>query len=379
VSDVLQDENPFFSLGVLMLGLVGGLSAPPAEQPRLFSLQNSWLAELAAQQTQGILLIRLEESWKTGASDRRLGRPPSQQIRPCHFSSKTAWRKAPSLVEISIAGDGNRILVSSTRSNSGSPLREYQSLARALALGPVQRIRRVFARGPDYVSHPIGLLDDPHPIFTIQVLVSTVLLRDSLQPGLQWIGAASVSALFGLAFMHFVARRIRLAQPSPCRRGHRPRSVTARLSPSSTPSPPRGVRRRPIQAQSAGRGSARHRAHSRRFRNRMSAVLERLEEGILLFDPEQRLILFGGASERLLGRPLDGFLVSPTSPRSDDPGSVEQRRGGARASHRLDGRRRLDASASRAGLLPGRAGAHSPARPRRAPPDRISNGTACAP
>jgi signal transduction histidine kinase len=49
------------------------------------------------------------------------------------------------------------------------------------------------------------------------------------------------------------------------------------------------------------------------FRSRVSTVLERLEQGILLFDSEQRLIFSGGASERLLGRPFEGFQVSATS------------------------------------------------------------------
>src|ERR1017187_5239471 len=162
--------------GVVIFGLAGGLSA-------------LLLNEFAAQQTKGLLLIRLEESWKTGASDRR--RWSSALAADARLATflENSVAQAPSLVEISIAGDDNRILVSSTRSNSGSPMREYQSLRALRALDPLNRIRRVFARGPDCeIRIPIGLLDDPHPIFTIQVLVSMVLLRDSLEPGLRWIG-----------------------------------------------------------------------------------------------------------------------------------------------------------------------------------------------
>src|ERR1035441_6262397 len=73
------------------------------------------LAEFAAQQTKGLLLIRLEESWKTGASDRR--RWSSALAADARLATflENSVAQAPSLVEISIAGDDNRILVSSTR------------------------------------------------------------------------------------------------------------------------------------------------------------------------------------------------------------------------------------------------------------------------
>src|SRR5262249_11655854 len=149
------------------------------------NLQNSLrLAELAAQQTKELLLIRLEELWKSGASDRpHLLEAVGSDARLATFLENSV-AQAPSLIEISIAGPDNRILVSSTRSSAGDPLRERQSLRSLLALGPLDRVRRVFERGPDYEFRiPIGLLDDPRPIFTIQVLASTVLIRDALRPG----------------------------------------------------------------------------------------------------------------------------------------------------------------------------------------------------
>jgi hypothetical protein len=219
------------STGVLMLGLVGGLSALLLNNLVVFNVQDSLrLAELAAQQTKGLLLIRLEESWKTGAADRRLWSSAIAADALLATFLENSVAQAPSLVEISIAGDDNRILVSSTRSNSGSPLRGYQSLRALLALDPFNRIQRVFARGPDYeIRIPIGILDDPRSIFTIQVLVSTVLLRDSLHPGLQWIGFAGLTALFvSLLFVSllasFISRNLRRISEGIAliRRGGRP-------------------------------------------------------------------------------------------------------------------------------------------------------------
>lgn len=315
--------------GGLMLGLVGGLSALLLNNLVASNLQNSLrLAELAAQQTKGLLLIRLEESWKTGASDRRRWSSVIAADAGLATFLENSVAQAPSLVEISIAGDDNRILVSSTRTNSGSALREYQSLRALLALGPFHRIQRVFARGPDFeIRIPIGLLDDPRPIFTIQVLLSTVLLRDSLHPGLQWIGAASLTALFVSLLLvsllaGFVSRNLRrLAEGIDLiRHGE----AVPELNPHTSSPEFAAVQSQLSLLGAEVRDTARTAAD---FRSRVSTVLERLEEGILLFDPEQRLILSGGASERLLGRPLDGFQVSATSLGPILREAFEQRRG----------------------------------------------------
>ena len=301
--------------GILMFGLAGGLSALLPNDLVVSNLQNSQrLAELAAQQTKGLLLIRLEESWKTGASDRRLWSSALAADARLATFLENSVAQAPSLVEISIAGDDNRILVSSTRSNSGSPMREYQSLRALLALGQLNRIRRVFARGPDCeIRIPIGLLDDPRPIFTIQVLVSTVLLRDSLEPGLRWIVLASVTALFvsllAVSLLAgFVSRNLRRISEGIdlIRQGE----AVPELNPHTSSPEFAAVQSKLSLLGAEVRDTARTAAD---FRGRVSTVLERLEEGILLFDPAQRLILSGGASERLLGRPLDGFQASATS------------------------------------------------------------------
>ncbi len=300
--------------GVLIQVLVGGLSALLLNNLVVANLQNSMrLAELAGQQTKGLILIRLEESWKTGASNRGLWASAIAADGRLATLLENSVAQAPSLVEISIAGEDNRILVSSTRSNSGSMLREHPSLRSLLALGPLDRIQRVFARGPDYeIRIPIGLLEDPRPIVTIQVLVSTVLLRDSLYPGLQWIGAASLAALLAsLLFVSVLAGVVsrnlsRLAEGIDLiRHGE----AFPEVNPH-TPSPEFAAVQSKLSLLGAEvRDTARTAAD---FRSRVSTVLERLEEGILLFDAEQRLVLSGGASERLLGRPLDGFQVSGT-------------------------------------------------------------------
>src|ERR1035438_3375163 len=88
--------------GVLMLGLVGGLSALLLNNLVVSNLQNALrLAELAAQQTKGLLLIRLEESWKTGAADRPLWSSAIAADARLATFLENSVAQAPSLVEIS--------------------------------------------------------------------------------------------------------------------------------------------------------------------------------------------------------------------------------------------------------------------------------------
>jgi len=323
-----------FKLKILLLtaalvsGLVGALSVVLLDNLVTSNLQNSLrLAELAAQQTKELLLIRLEEAWKSGAAERRLWSPAIAADTRLATFLENSVAQAPSLVEISIAGDDNRVLLSSTRAKAGAPLPERQSLRTLLALGPFDRIRRVFAHGPDYeLRIPLGLVDDPRPIFTIQVLVSTVLLRDSIHPGLESIGTASLAALvtsllFVTLLAGFVSRNLRrIAEDIDLiRHGEAVPQPDAQTS-----SPEFAAVQTKLSLLGAEvRDTARTAAD---FRSRVNSVLGRLEEGILLFDAEQKLILYGGASQRLLGQPLDGFQVSrtPIGPLLRERGSLTE-------------------------------------------------------
>jgi signal transduction histidine kinase len=309
---------------VLVTLLVGALSALLLDNLVKSNLQNSVrLAELAAQQTKELLLWRLEESGKgraawfeTVAEDQRLG----------SFLENTV-AQGPSLIEVSIARDDGRVLLSSTRTSAGSRMRARQALRDLLAAGPLDRIRGVYTQGMDYeLRIPIGLLEDPRPIFTIQVLVSTVLIQDALRPGVQWIGTASLLALLASLVLvtilaGFVSRNLKRIDEGIdlIRHGENvPEASGYASSPEFA-----AVQSKLSLLGAEVRDTARTAAD---FRSRVSAVLERLEEGILLFDSEQHLILSGGASERLLGRRLEGLQAdtSPLSPLLRE--AVEQRR-----------------------------------------------------
>lgn len=287
----------------LVSALVAALSVLLLNNLIESNLQNSMrLTEMAAQQTKELLLLRLEESWKGGASDRGLWSEAIAMDPRLAAFLKNSVAQAPALVEISIAGADDHILISSIRSDVGRILPKRPTLRELVAMGPIDRLQRIFDRGPDYeLRIPIGLLNEPGTIFTIQVLVSTVLIRDALRPGLRWIGLASlitlgVSMLLVTLLGGYVSHNLNLIEQDIdlIRQGQQPAILPTRAS-----SPEFAAVQSKLSLLGAEvRDTARTAAD---FRARVANVLERLEEGILLFDANQRLVLSGGAAESLLG------------------------------------------------------------------------------
>jgi signal transduction histidine kinase len=89
----------------------------------------------------------------------------------------------PSVVEINVAGANGQILASSTDTRIGTDMRHLESFP-AWRVKPLRRrVGDLIGRLPDLeVTVNIGPAGESHPLFTIQVVSSTVLLRDALQP-----------------------------------------------------------------------------------------------------------------------------------------------------------------------------------------------------
>lgn len=276
-------------------------------------LQNSRrMAEFAIQQTKEVLLLRLEDASKQGAGSREAWKAAIADDKRLAQMLVNGVAQSSALVEISIAGDDGRILVSSTDGVAGTVLRERRPLHQLLALGPLDRIRSIRGDQRDYeLRIPIGLLNDPRPIFTIQVLVSMVLVSNLISGGLQWIGMASlitlaVALVFVSLLAGFVSRNLRqietgidlIRQGEPVAAA--PRASTPEFAAVQSKLKLLGAEMRDTARTAAD------------FRSRVSEVLERLEEGILLFDAGGKLILSGGAAERMLGRPPSSLQIDET-------------------------------------------------------------------
>ena len=101
-----------------------------------------------------------------------------------------------SIIEINVAGEDGRVLVSSSPLRTNTPMVRLDSIASVNQGNLYQRVVNVFSRRPDYeTTIPIGF--SGQPVFTIQVVTSSVLLRDLLVPQIQRLLAITVGAILG--------------------------------------------------------------------------------------------------------------------------------------------------------------------------------------
>ncbi len=108
------------------------------------------------------------------------------------------------IVEINVAGQGGKILASSNPERVGLPIDRLKSFTAWGDLPMYRRIRDLFLRRTDYqIVAPIGVGDNI--IFNIQVVASSVLLREGLRPQVQWVAVVSGSALLASLLIVVVA------------------------------------------------------------------------------------------------------------------------------------------------------------------------------
>jgi signal transduction histidine kinase len=117
---------------------------------------------------------------------------------------------SPAIVEINIAGPTDQILASNDPSRVGRSVAPLQSFEEWRNARLYRRLRDLVTRPQDYqVTLALGIPDQSQPVFTIQVVVSSVLLRSQLQPQIQRLAEVSGGALFiSLVIMVFATNRI---------------------------------------------------------------------------------------------------------------------------------------------------------------------------
>lgn len=270
------------------------------------------VVEFAAQQTKAVLLLRLEESARLGAAGREKWSEALAADRRLEQVLVNSVAQGPPLVEISVARDDGHILVSSTQAVAGTTLRPRPPLDDLLRMSTFGRLSRLLESGQDYgVEIPIGVLEDPRPIFRIHVLASTAVVKEQIGGGLRSIAFAIAAALafslIGVSLLAgYVSRNLRRIEESIelIRKGEPVEEQKAATTPEFA-----AVQSKLSLLGAEVQDTARTAAD---YRSRVSEVLERLEEGILLFDASGRLALSGGASERMLGRTLAGFDAAGT-------------------------------------------------------------------
>jgi signal transduction histidine kinase len=103
---------------------------------------------------------------------------------------------SPAIVEINVAGESGKILASTEPSRVDGPLPVLPKFSAWRALPWHRRLLDLFSVRPDYqVTKPLGVPGQANPIFTVQVVASSVLLRDQLMPEVESVAIISGGAL----------------------------------------------------------------------------------------------------------------------------------------------------------------------------------------
>lgn len=103
---------------------------------------------------------------------------------------------SPSIVEVNIASETGQVLASSNPGKVGGFLTPFERLEQWRDQSLYRQLMDLVRGRRDYqVSVPIGIEGQTAPVFTIQVVTSSVLLRDTLLPQIRRLAEVSLAAL----------------------------------------------------------------------------------------------------------------------------------------------------------------------------------------
>src|SRR5260370_3200194 len=91
----------------------------------------------------------------------------------------------------------------------GTQMVRRPSVRSRISTNPLQRIIRVLTRGQDFeLTIPLGVEGEAKPLFTIQTLVSSVLLREDLVPAMRRVALWGVVAVLASIVLAYVSSRL---------------------------------------------------------------------------------------------------------------------------------------------------------------------------
>jgi hypothetical protein len=182
-------------------------------------------SEMAGRQIQSFLLRRLPESLGH-ASARPTGLSEVRDYWNSVISDDTdlaalleqTMAQSRSIVEIGIANDDGIIIASSNPQSRSSIMVAREDLRAARDAGPIGRIVAILTSRNDYETRvPLGIAGKPQGIsgkkdalFTVQILVSPVLLRAATLPALRNVAVASGLALVAAFFLAYWSANVAL-------------------------------------------------------------------------------------------------------------------------------------------------------------------------
>ncbi len=234
------------------------------------------------------------------------------------------------IIEISVADGRGVILASSNPARRGQLVQPRLPLKDLLELGPLDKFQAVLGSQIDYENRVELGVEIPgngsqrNVVFLIQVLVSSVLLRDAILPEVRRSALASLPLfLLAIAIASLTAQvallplkgisqtidRIRSGEPDPVVEPPSSRELAAVQE---------KLRLLGEQFRGAQEGAS-------QLRSSVQQMIQGLEQALLLFDSQGRLVVSSEAAERLLGlsrAEISGLHIQDLFPPEGPVGSL---------------------------------------------------------
>lgn len=230
------------------------------------------------------------------------------------------------ILEIDIVGKDGRILSSSDPASVGKIFEKLPNLAEWGQRSRWRQLIEVLTQRVSYdVSIPLGIQE---PIFHVEVLVSSVLLRNTLMPQVRYLAILLSISLGAAMLLAIVASNIALLPLAKIGEAI-DRIARGEFSRDSPAEKQQSEEYAAVQSKLNVLGQQFRGAREDvvQLKGNIDRLLERLEDVVLLFDRSDRLIVAGRAAENLLGRgrwELMGRTIDELFPPSTVLGAVVQ-------------------------------------------------------
>jgi len=330
------------SIVALLVGVVLVLSALNLHSAATARFQDVLeRANLTALQVQSFLMQRISEQAASAPQPASLEETKRLWAQIVEEDDELArlleetMASSRTILEIVIADETGRVLAASDPTSVGRQVRQLPKLTDWAAKSPWRQLWEVLTVRRDYeVVLPLGIQEQQAPVFEIKVLVSSVLLKNTLDPQIRYLGwllAGSVAAAIVLAI---VASNIAFRPLA--RIGEAIDRIARGEFSREAPPEPESKELAAVQSKLNLLGQQFRGARDDvvQLRGNIDQLLERLEEAVLLFDRSDRLVMAGRAAEsflgrgrwELLGRGLDEVFPASTGLGAAIHGAVQFRR-----------------------------------------------------
>ncbi len=233
-----------------------------------------------------------------------------------------------SVVEILITDENGIVVSASNPGRMDRPVPGVRGLLEWGHQGPYRKLLAVLSSAQDLeLRVPLGTAQARRAVFTIHVVVSSVLLRNAVVPQLRNLATVS---LLGLAISAFLAGLISNLAARPLERlAAMIDLVSQGKSAAELPPAPPDRELAAIQSKLALLGEQVRGAteSASQWRGNVEQLLERLEDAVWLFDRHDKLVLAGRAAERFLGLgrwEMIGLSLAEVFPASTPLGALIQ-------------------------------------------------------